>query len=311
MYSLGQDITFYLRFFSKSNLLRIFLYTPNEVWGSESWEPSDAQTITSFCDYVAQYGFYVELVLITDDDESRLPFISALIQQLNRVDIPNLILQGVNEPEVNMSTDKIKNILTQSKYLYTSGDQEDLTKWYGRYGTYQIPRDAESCRKEEALHECYDGGGPNNGNEKGYPVPWFDDETPRPDQMAGFIRHSDGTTDTSLVISDYYTIGALSVLSGAGCNFHFNGGKFNQLPNGFETQCYQAMLNGLNVFPTSIANNGSWQHLRDLENADSPNPLALRIYSRGNYAVVVRPNGFVAPINWTKLDALGICYKIQ
>ena len=251
-------------------------------------------------------------MLITDNDEARIPYVKNFVQKLNLFDIPNLaLLQGVNEPEVNMDTSKIKNILTSSKYLYTSGDQEDLTKWYGKVGTYQIPRDTESVRKEEALRECYDGGGPNNSNERGYKTVWFDDEVVRPDQLYAWIRKPDGSADTNKIINDYHTMGALASLAGGGCIFHYNGGKFNSLPTDFEALCYNAMMDGLEIFPLNTAKTGNWEHLRDLENADSPNPLALRIYKRGKYVVVVRPNGFVPPSNWKSLDNRQVCYEVS
>ena len=295
LFERGQDIDSFLNTFNRSNTVRIFWYTPEKEWGNKFWDLPSAERLIAFHNYLEGRGFYVENTCATDNDSSKVGDIKNLIVWLNNAGLSNALLEAVNEPFVKGDDDKLdpslfKNVLNNSPYLYTSGvyQYESLDKFFGKYAVDHSPRDFEWPRKAKDLQDYTSL----------FKVPAVQDEPIKPGE-AGYN------------ILDYYTYGACSGLFGSGCLFHYLSGEFGQLPNEQEMNCYNAMMDGLDVFPLDACL-GSYEHLRDMERVDAEgNPTAcLRVFRKGQFAIIIRNKSVDIPSNWTALDSKQVCYKI-
>ncbi len=274
-FAAGEDISPLLKKFQGFNVLRVFWYV---TWPVTGWEPTRADQVAAFCNRVAQDGFYVELVLLTDDDPARIPQAQRLVQDLTAADSPpvNLLLEAGNEPHVHKNIDvwALRSVLEASPFLYASGENEMLP-FFGKYLTAHTPRDNEWPRKVHDLLEYYSGGGPAAPTDPAHPVPGVADEPMRPDE-AGYVE------------SDYLAYFAGASLMGAGATFHYAGGKFNLMPTEGEERCMNAALAGLMAFPAD-APLGAYQRI-DEQGA------TLRTYKVGPWIVRIRPtDGRVLP----------------
>lgn len=295
LFELGQDIDKFLSTFNRSNTVRIFWYTPQKEWGDKYWDLPTATDLIAFHNYVEGKGFYVENTCATDNDTSKVPGIKNLITILNQANLPNVLYEAVNEPYVKGPDDKLdpaifKNLLNASPYPYTSGiyQYEFLDKFYGKYAVDHSPRDADWPRKAKDL-EDYVGQ---------FKIPAIQDEPIKPND-AGFN------------VLDYYTYGAASGLFGSGCLFHYLAGEFGQLPASNELDCYNAMMDGLDIFPLDACL-GQYEHLRDMEKCDANGDptTCLRVFRKGSYAIIIRNKSVVIPSNWQPLDSFQVCFKI-
>lgn len=299
--SRGQDIDSFLAKYDRSNRVRTFTYTPVADWKESAWSFPSKENVKKFIEYLLSKNKATSICLLTDGDISQVPKAQSLVNYLNQFDFPGLLLEAKNEPLTHDKGDEssLKNILNGNKYLYGSGVYEDLKKFWGKVGYYHSPRDNEWPRKAKDAIECYSGGGPNFRDEPACKVPWILDEPPRPDQV-GFNT------------LDFYTYGALGSLTSAGVTFHSESGKLGKPPSGEEYGCYNALMDGMKVFPNDAAL-GNYEHLRDLEEID-PNtnePTAcLRIFRVGKFVTIVRNKSVKIPSNWKPLDNYKICYEI-
>lgn len=269
----GDDLEPLLTTFRGFNLLRVFWYV---TWPGTGWGARDAATVRAFCNRVGQAGFYVELVLLTDDDPGRLEPARQLVRELSADPPINLLIEIGNEPNIHKNIDvwALRDVLDASPFLYASGDNE-RNPWFGRYLTAHTPRDSEWPRKAHDLLEYYHGGGPSAPSDPAHHVPIVADEPIRPDE-AGYVD------------SDFLAYFATSSLLGAGATFHYDGGKFGRVPTGDEARCMQAALAGLLAFPAD-APLGPYSRIDEQGNS-------LRTYKVGPYVVRIRPrDGVVIP----------------
>lgn len=294
LFSRGIDITPML--LKDFNVVRTFLYTPVKDWGAQFWPLPSIDVINNYVSFLATLGYYVELVLLTDDDPASIDPAIAVVQGLKGHD--NLFLQIGNEPltHKNINCAALKAVCDSSGYIYSSGIFEDNTKAFGRVWSDHSGGDSEWPRKPKGMIEAYTGGGPNSPNEPALKIPCYEDESPRPDITIGY---QNGNQD--LTALDYYTFAAVASICGNGATFHFEPGKFGQPPNDFERKCADSFLQGLNVFP--ITDN------RDYRRIDEGS-VTLRTYIIGNCMVRVRPTIKSAPeTGWNSLDSYGICWS--
>ena len=298
----GDDTENYLSKFIGANLVRIFLYTPEKDWGSSAWNSPDNDQVANFIIEMGKLGYYVKLVLLTDDDINRVQPAIDLVYYLKQFKFSNLLLAAGNEPltHKNIDVTALYNILLDSGYPSTSGVYEDLHKFYGSFGDVHTGRDYEWPRKAKDAIEAYRGGGPNSLDEPPCKVPWILGEPIRPDQALDYGNET-------FCLRDFYSYGAWSKLAGAGIVFHSESGKLCVEPTSFELDCYEMMMLGYEVFPPDAAT-GDYQHLGDLEDGQTK---ALRVYRVGHWVVVIRPNNFIPPPNWKPLDDYSVCFEIM
>jgi len=288
MFGLGQDIDPFLEAFAGFNLLRCFDYV---TWPGTGWESPGADAWIEFLRYVGARGFYAENVLLTDDDPRRIEPAKRLVQALAAARPKNLLPEIGNEPTTHKSIDTraLKSVLAASGFLYSSGDYENSTRFFGLFLTAHTPRDGEWPRKAHDLLEYHNGGGPSAPSDPAHKVPIVADEPMRPDQ-AGFN------------VQDYRAYFGTCALLGAGATFHYEGGKFGRLPTADEARCASAALEGLNAFPADAPKGG---YRRIDEQGGS-----LRTYAVGNSMVRVRPLTTAAPESgWTAIDSDGILWR--
>ena len=270
-YARGDDITPILTAFKGYNLLRVFWYVP---WPGTGWETQPADQVRNFANFVGNHGFYVELVLLTDDNPARIEPARQLVRELSNDPPINLLFEIGNEPNIhkNVNVWALRDVLDASPFLYASGDNE-REPWFGRYLTAHTPRDNEWPRKAHDLLEYYYGGGPGSPTDPPHHVPVIADEPIRPDE-AGYVE------------SDFLAYFATSSLLGSGATFHYEGGKWGRVPTGDEARCAAASLAGMMAFPAD-APLGPYSRI-DEQGA------TLRTYKVGPYVVRVRPtNGVV------------------
>lgn len=301
-FSKGQNISKFLSSYTNCNLLRIFLYTTG-TWAPNDWNIPDKKAVSDFINYAGGLGYYVKLVLHTDDakNDARTEQIISLVSYLSQFKFPNLILAAGNEPltHKNIDVTSLHNVLKNSGYLYSSGIYEDLTKFYGTFGDMHTPRDNEWPRKAKDTIEAYRGGGPNSPQEPPCKVPWILGEPIRPDETKSY-------GNTLYSVRDYYSYGAFGRLSSGGVIFHCESAKLTSIPSDFELECYNFMMVGYEKFPPDAAI-GNYIHHADLEGNGSK---ALRVYSVGKWGVVIRPNDFTPPSNWKSMDDWSVCWEI-
>lgn len=288
-YSRGDDITPVLRAYEGYNLLRVWNYVPVKDWGARAWDANTPDEWITFLRFVAGWGFYVELTLLTDDDPVRIPQARELVNRLSTAQPRpvNLVIEIGNEPQVNknINTRALKADLDTSGFLYASGDSS--AQAFGSYGTLHTARDSEWPRRAHDLLEYWNGGGPDFPTDPAHKCPAIADEPIRPDQ-SGYVE------------TDYRAYAGACALLGAGMTFHSETGKYGLPPTPDEARCATASLAALDAFPAD-APNGPYS--RPVENS-------LRTYVVGPYMVRIRPTTPNAPEpGWTPLDADGILWR--
>ena len=100
---------------------------------------------------------------------------------------------------------------------------------------------------------------------------------------------------------DFYTYGAgVGLFSAGGC-FHSQTGKLANLPTKDELDCYNAFMQGMELFPPDSVL-GSYH--RPVENS-------LRTYIVGDHMIRVRPTSINSPVGpeYKPLDTFNICYS--
>lgn len=284
----GDNLAPFLRAFQGFNLLRVWDYVP---WPGTGWESQPPHVWLAFLDYVGARGFHVELTLLTDDNPARIAPAKALVNELAKHKPTNLVIEIGNEPRTHKHIDveALWETCAASGFLFASGNNESDEVWFGKFLTAHTPRDGEWPRKAHDLKEYYDGGGPSAPTDPAHPVPCVGDEPIRPDE-AGYIA------------TDYRAYFGVCAILGAGATFHFQGGKFGQLPTAQEAACAAAALEGLNAFPAGEPN----QPYRRIDEHGQ----SLRTYVVGQSMVRVRPLTATAPEpGWVALDAAGILWR--
>lgn len=268
----GQNIDGFLSDYAGFNVLRVFDYVPAKDWGAEAWESCTPEQWRAFLDYVNARGFYVEIVLLTDDDPARIAGARALVRDIGAH--PGVLWEAGNEPETHkaINTAALRDVLPAP---CSSGNYEDSRHWYGTYGTAHTGRDGEWPRRAHDLIDYYHGSGPNFPEEPACRVPWVADEPIRPDQ-AGFNAGD---------FAAYY--GACSLL-GAGATLHTETGKFGRRPTEEEKRIAAVVLDALNRFPADAP--------RGAYSRPDEQGATLRTYKVGPYIVRIRPtDGKVFP----------------
>lgn len=277
--------------FNKPNVVRIFWYTPAKYWGNSAWGLPTPANLLRFHSYMASIGFYVENVCITDDNSLLLPSIKNLINTLKLSGLPNVLFEAVNEPYVKekLEPSVLREVLESTPYPYSSGinPQEYPDKYFGRHVTPHLPRDNDGVRKFKDLEEI----------SSQYHIPSVSDEWAKP-------------TDGNFSALDFYTHAAGSCLMGNGGTYHFENGKIINTPTDQELQYGKAWFEGLDLYPPDACL-GNYVHRQDLEKiVDNQPTAALRVFQKGNYAIIVRNKSVDIPSNWQALDSYGVGFKI-
>jgi hypothetical protein len=275
----GQDIDGFLSDFAGFNVLRVFDYTPAKDWGAEAWDSCTPDQWRAFIAHVNARGFYVEIVLLTDDDPARIGLAETIVRALRSVRPFCFLVEVGNEPDTHkaINTATLRDLcMTGTQFLCSSGNYEDSRHWYGTYGTAHTGRDGEWPRRAHDLFDYFHGGGPNFPEEPACRVPWVADEPAKPSDVGGNREQ------------DFLAYFASASLLGGGATYHFEGGKFGRRPNDEEKRFAALALEGLNAFPAD-APLGAYS--REDEHGDT-----LRTYRVGPYTVRVRPtDGRVLP----------------
>jgi hypothetical protein len=291
-YARGESIDPFLDAFKGFNTLRCFDYVPSPPWATP-WDPAPIPVVREFLRYVADRGWRVELVMLTDNNPARVAPAQARIEALAVPREPNLIIEAGNEPPVNqIDTSALRQSLERAGLLHCSGDSGEDPAWYGTYLTAHTARDFDWPRRAHDLLEYYNGGGPSTPSDPARRVPCVADEPIRPDQAAAYGTH---------IEQDFRAYFGACALFGGGATFHAESLKFGALPNELERRCAAASLEGLNAFPPD-APFGAYRRIND---------NTSRTYAVGNHAVRVRPTtlNFPEP-GWTAIDADGILWRL-
>ncbi len=292
----GENIVPFLTAYTGFNTLRVWPYVPAKDWGAKAWDVRSVDVTKQFLSYVGGLGWTVELTLLTDDDAARLSWAQGFIPQLVASPRPtNLLIEIGNEPTThkNINTQACKAACDASGFLYASGNYEDATKMFGKYGVSHGPRDSEWPRKAHDLMEFYNGGGPHAPSDPAHHYPQVGDEPAKTQDVA--------PPAAPLVKPDDWRgyFGTAAIL-GAGATFHSETGKFAQLPTSEEAGLAAAALEALTCFPAD-APNGPYS--RPVENS-------LRTYVVGNCMVRVRPTTPDPPSSgWTKIGVSHVLWK--
>lgn len=292
-YAKGQDITDTLNAYAGYNLLRVWCYTPEKDWGSKAWPVQSADVTRKFLSYLQGKGWVVELTLLTDDDPARLSWAQGFVPQLAAGPKPgNLLLEGGNEPTThkNINTQALKSVLDASGFLYASGNYEDASKMYGRFGVCHPQRDNEWPRRAHDALEYHDGGGPNAPTDPKHEFSIICDEPAKPQDVSGNKP------------DDFRAFFGTASILGGGATYHCESGKFGLPPSGEEVTCAAAALEGLNAFPADAPNGG---YRRIDEHGGT-----LRTYAVGNSMVRIRPTTPNAPeAGWVRTGSSNILWK--
>jgi hypothetical protein len=298
----GKNIDEILEEYEGYNSERILLYTPIKDWGSSAWSFPSNDLVVDCVRKLNDRGHYPLLTLCTDNNQNVIDKIKSLVNYLNNFDL-YLLLEAVNEPFIKGDDDKIspdifRNVLNNSKYLYSSGVYNDNRRFYGKFWLDHSSRDGEWYRKGgHNLYEAYVGGGPNFNEEPALKIACIEGEPIRPDQI-GY---------NTLLIYTYY---ASCSLFGARAYFHSESGKHCVRLNSGEVDCKNAALKGLNVFPKDapLAIN-TYRRIVEPGNEEGGDNQSGRTYVVGNYSIRIHQKGNQHPENgWKNLDDFGICY---
>lgn len=283
----GEDLGPFCRAYAGFNVLRVWPYVPSPPW-VPGWNPPPNGVIADAIRACAGFGFHVELTLLTDDDPSRLPWASRLVEYLAGQDLPGLLLEVGNEPAIHkdIHTQALRDVLARSGFLHSSGEYIDMTKFFGTYVVSHTERDPEWPRRAHDLFDYSEtDGGPHLPGPK-LKMPAVADEPIRPDQ-AGFN------------VQDFRAYFGACALLGAGATMHTETGKTAALPTAQELPCIAAALEGLTAFPEDAP----------LGRYNRPVERSLRTYVVGRHVVRIRPTTREAPMDgWTSLDPDGILW---
>lgn len=285
----GEDIQPFLDAYRGFNILRVWPYVE---WGAQGWEPPSADVTRAFLAYVGARGWYVELTALTSDETSRLAWAKTYIAQVGCTD--NLVWEAGNEPTThkNIDTAALRSVLTTTGCLYSSGDYEDSSRFYGSFGTAHTARTDDFPRRAHDLLEYWQGGGPNTPADPPHRVPWVADEPAKP---ADVPHATDG---------DWLAyFGGASVM-GAGATWHCETCKYAQLPTSDEARIAALALQALNAFPAD-APLGGYRRL-----VEHDQPQEARTYAVGPFMVRSQQHGTSAPEpGWTAIDGNGVLWK--
>jgi hypothetical protein len=278
------------------NVVRLFAHAVGPGWEVEGWETVPDDALIDCVKWFGDLGYGVEYVLLTDDASARIP---TALRQIGacvsaRLLLPNLFLQGGNEPTTHkaIDTQALHLALRASGFNYCSGDFEDPTRWFGSYFTVHTPRDGEWPRKSKDLMDYF--GGNTGTTASAFNAPGVADEPQRPDAA--------GAPSPEAKRQDFYAYAAIASLFGAGATFHSKLAEYIQMPTEEDVACAQSFSDGLSVFPAD-APNGAYRRIDE-------NGATLRTYIVGNYMVRARPTTMSAPEpGWQPLDTMGICWR--
>jgi hypothetical protein len=274
--------------FEGFNTFRGFEYV---MWPGTGWESSPGLVWFELLEHLQQFGWNLELTLLTDDDPARIEPAIRLVGSLAEHHPPNLLLEAGNEPQAHKDTNTaaLRSVLEHSGFPYCSGESGESPRFYGNYLTAHTPRDADWPRKCHDLLEYYHGGGPSSPSDPAHHMPCLADEPIRPDQ-AGYVA------------SDFKAYFGGSALLGGGATFHYESGKYGRLPTRQESECAYASLRGLNAFPPD-APTGAYRRIDEQGNTS-------RTYQVGDSMVRIRPKTLQSPEpGWTDLDGDGILWR--
>lgn len=271
MFADGQDTREILGYFRGlgSNIVRMWPYVP---WG---WDAPSNDDILAFIRFARTQGYRTYLTLLTDDNPARIPWAQELVRFLAHQQLDCLLLEIGNEPDINkhINTAALKEVCSQSGYLYTSGEYDDSSKWFGHFVDGHTPRDNEWCRKSHDLHEYYIGAGPTTTWLHPAMAP-FAGEPIRPDQAPD----GNGIDKTA----DYEAYAGGCAIMGSGAFFHYDGSKYGTMPNDDDRRCAERFFHGLNYFPHDAPLAGPYERIDE-------HGETLRTYKVGPYVVRVRP----------------------
>jgi hypothetical protein len=293
----GEDIGGFLASYKGFNVLRVWPYVEGAAWKGRDWPtPPSVETTKAFLARVAKDGWLVELTLLTDDHPARLAWAQTFVAGLAAAPRPtNLLIEIGNEPRTNkrIDTAALKAACDASGFLYASGDYEDSTKVFGRYGVCHTGRSSDWPRRAHDLLEWYGGGGPNAKDDPPHPMPWVADE---PGKLEDVGRDPE-------VWRAYF---AACALFGAGATFHSQTGKYADLPTLEEALLAGIALAGLNDIPADVPLARSTYRRITEGSTDTGN----RTYVVGNYMVRCQQHGTTAPEpGWTPLDLWGVVWR--
>jgi len=294
----GLDIAPFVMAYPRYNTLRVWPYVPAKDWGDRAWDSPAPAVVVDFLEACARLAYRVELTLLTDDDGARIQPAIELVRVLIGVRPSNLFLEAGNEPLTHKQTNvkALKPILDEAAAVgipYSSGVYEDEFQVFGTVGTHHSARTSDWPRRAHDAMEFYDGAGPHQPHPPIH-TPWVLDEPIRPDEAPG---------DRAQKIRDFRAYGGTSALLGAGATFHSTSGKFAELPTAEETDCANALADGLEAFPAD-APLGPYRRIVE------PNqPEDARTYVVEPYAVRCQQIGAAMwEPGWKALDADGILW---
>lgn len=297
----GQDISDTLSAYQGYNLLRVWPYVPAKDWGAAAWDAPAPDVVVAFLTRVEQAGFYVEITLLLDDDPARIEPAKRLIAALAAAHPNNLVLEASNEPITHkaINTAALKDSLAASGFLYSSGDYEDVRRWYGRYAGVHTKRQKDWPRYSHDLWEWFNGAGPEF-SWAGAHAPIVADEPPKPNDIPQGMTEAD--------VLAYF--GGASVL-GAGATWHCETGKFGKPPVGGEITLAAAALRALTAFPADAAR-GPYRRIVEPGNEKGGPTETSRTYVVGNFMVRSQQVTKDAPeAGWTALEPSGVLWKRQ
>lgn len=310
----GENIDPFLFAFRGWNLLRVWDYV---TWPSTGWESQPASMWREFLAYVAEWGFYVELTLLTDDSPVRVRPAQQLVRELTPEAPVNLVYEIGNEPRANgkwIDIEALVPLCEKSGRSWASGNNNADEAFFGIDLTAHLPRDSEWPRKAHDLLEYYHGGGPSAPTDPAHHMPCIGDEPKRPDQCVNDWRRrvrkqrqreptrQEAKAQWGSIALDYRAhFGACAQLGG-GATFHFEGGKFGRLPTDEEVLCAIHALAGLDAFPEDTP-------LGPYRRIDEQGKTS-RTYVVGDSMTRIRPTTLAAPEpGWTALDDYGILWR--
>lgn len=292
-YAKGEDISDFLTAYKGYKVLRVWPYVPRKDWGADAWDVSDSATISRFISEMGAKGWRVELTLLTDDDPARLTWAKTLVPQLTSGGCPaNLMLEAGNEPTTHKSinTAALRDTLAASGCPYTSGDYEDVSRWYGTYATVHTKRSSDWPRFSHDLMEFFSGTGPDHA--------WAGSHQP---VVAGEPAKPGDVAMTDRDVLAYF--GGVS-LFGAGGTWHCADCRFGRPGSAEDVRLGQVALRAMEAFPAD-APNGPYRRI--VENGQSND---ARTYVIGGFMVRSQQGGNAAPESgWTAIDELGVLWS--
>lgn len=283
----GEDIDPFLDAFEGFNVLRVFYYVdwPGTGWGI----PVDAK-VHEFLDYVGARGFNVELVLLTGPKGTHeaQDIVTHCFTEFGSH--TNLLIEEVNEPGIHDKVDPAILQEPQTAVIWTDG--LTTAKHEGLYLTPHTSRDPEWARRAHDLLEYWTGGGPGAPTDPAIKEPATADEPAKKEDVPS------ATWDVDF--RAYF--GACSLL-GAGATFHFEAGKYGNLPDETDRRLAKIALSALDAFPPD-APLGAYRRIDE-------NGATSRTYVVGErYMVRIRPLSPNAPEpGWQALDKEGILWQ--